>query len=326
MAQPQPNPPVLGIDLGATNMLLGLVDEDGRVLSRRHRETEGAQGVDHVIENVAQGARDIAAAAGLAPESLAGIGVAVAGAVDATRGVVLNGFNLNWHDAPLAARLESLLGAPVLVDNDVNAAVWGEYTSGAGRGCRDCFGVWVGSGIGGGIVLGGALYHGAFSTAGEFGLTISHPDGPTGARTVEDLAGRIGMRRQIARELPSHDGSMLHELCKGKTDRLGTAELARAYATDDDLACRIINHGADRIGVAIANFVTMLSIDTVILGGGLVEAFGDPYLNRIRAAFARDVFPERCRECRLLRTELEGDAGVIGAALLARAAAHRGPD
>jgi glucokinase len=312
-------PPMIGVDLGATNMLFGVVDDTGSVAARHHRPTQRTTGAEGVISTVVQGVRDTLRQAGLEIASCDGVGLAVAGAVDAERGTVLNGFNLNWHDVPLRERVQSELGVPVAVDNDVNAAVWGEYCCGAGRGSTDCFGVWIGSGVGGGVVINSALYHGAFSTAGEFGLTISEPDGPPGARTVEDLGGRIGMQRRLVEALADHPDSMLASLIAAGPEHIATDALADAYERDDRLACAVINRGADRIGVAIANFVTMLSVDTVILGGGLIEAFGEPYLARIRDQFTRDVFPERCRACRLIRTELEGDAGIIGAAMLARA-------
>ena len=310
--------PVVGIDLGATNMLLGIIGADNQVIARRHTKTEGEKGISHVLEKLISEVRGVCDDAGLKTEAWGGIGIAVAGAVDIVSGIVLDAHNLKWKNVPLKSKLEEAFGRPVYVDNDVNAAVWGESRVGAGRGAGDLFGVWVGTGIGGGLILNDKLYHGAFSTAGEFGLTISTPDGKSKFRTVEDHAGRTGMRRVIAREMQNHPESIIFQLTRGDAARIGTNELAEAFHGEDELTCRIIARGADLLGIAIANFVTFLAVDTVIIGGGITEALGERYIDLIRKAFERDVFPARCRACRIVATELKADAGLLGAALLAR--------
>ncbi len=318
MKEPSEHLPVVGIDLGATNMLLGIVDGDDRIITRRHTKTEGEKGISHVLEKLISEVQGVCDDAGLGSEDRGGIGIAVAGAVDVASGVVLDAHNLKWKNVPLRRKLEDAFGKPVYVDNDANASVWGESRVGAGRGGGDLFGVWVGTGIGGGLVLNDKLYHGAFSTAGEFGLTIITPDGKSNFRTVEDHAGRTGMRRVIAREMQNHPESIIFQLTRGDAARIGTNELAEAFHGNDELTCRIITRGADLLGIAIANFVTFLAVDTVIIGGGITEALGERYLDLIRKAFERDVFPARCRACRIVATELQADAGLLGAALLAR--------
>jgi glucokinase len=208
----------------------------------------------------------------------------------------------------------------VVIDNDVNGAVWGEYHLGAGDGRGDVLGVWVGTGIGGGLVLDGKLHHGEFFTAGEIGNTVIDPDGEPGRRTVEDLCSRRGMRAVLGDALPSHPDSILNTLTDGGRQGLGMVELKTAYEQGDELTCRVIDRGADLLGIAIANWVTVLAMRTVFIGGGVTEALGEPYVNRIVEAFGADVFPDRCRACRFRMTRLQADAGLLGAALLARSA------
>jgi glucokinase len=320
MSPPSNDTHVIGIDLGATNMLLSVVSLDGGVIARAHETTDADRGFEHIVDKMIRGIGRVTAEAGVNENDIAAIGVAVAGAVDIASGVVLKAQNIGWVDRPLRAILEERVGRPVWIDNDVNAAVWGEYTFGAARGRGDCFGVWVGTGIGGGLVLNGRLYYGAFSTAGEFGMSVSQPDGPLGSRTVEDHASRTGMRRHIARELADHPDSAVHRLCGGVPERIGTRVLARAYEQGDPLACRIIDRGAYLLGIAIANFVTMLSVETVVVGGGITEALGERWLDLVRAQFAVDVFPDVCRNCRIVMTALRSDAGILGAAQLAQMA------
>jgi glucokinase len=179
-------------------------------------------------------------------------------------------------------------------------------------------GVWVGTGVGGGLVIGGRLFHGQFFTAGEIGLTVLFPDGRKGRRTLEDWCSRTGMSRTIALRLNDHPKSMLRDLTNGTGKVTGSKQLAKAYAENDALAREVVHEAADLLGTAVANVVTLLSVGTVILGGGVTEALGSQFVDRVRAAFQRSVFPKRCAKARILMTRLKSDAGVLGAALLAR--------
>ena len=200
---------------------------------------------------------------------------------------------------PLRDMLAEKLGRPIALDNDVNGAVWGEYHLGAGRGHDDLLGVWVGTGVGGGLVLDGRLHHGQFFTAGEIGHTVMNPTGGPGERTVEDLCSRTAMKRVLGA-------------------RVTTQQIAKAYTEGDPATCDVVNESAELLGIAIANWVTALRLGAVIIGGGITEALGVPYLVRIRESFDRDVFPDELRACELVITTLTADAGMLGAALLAR--------
>ncbi len=310
--------PVVGVDLGATNMLLALVRGKRDVVHREHRLTERDRGEEHVINRLVEGIEAVASEAGIAVGDLGAVGVAVAGAVDVRSGVVLDAHNLGWSGTPLRARLEEALHLPVHIDNDVNAAAWGEFRLGAGRGCTDMFAVWIGSGIGGGLVIDSKLYHGGFSTAGEIGTGVVDPDGPHQRRMLEDFAGRVGMKRLFAARWNEFPNSMLREWTHDDPESLGTNHLKTAYEAGDAFACTIINRGAHLVGVALANLVTLLSLPVIVVGGGLTEAFGEPYLQRIRSSFDGAVYPDRCKACELRMTELRSDAGILGAARLGR--------
>jgi glucokinase len=312
--------PVVGVDLGATNSMFGVVDTDNTILCHHHATTRADLGADVVAERIVEGVHETCRQAGLDPDrDVGGVGVAVAGAVDIATGVVLIADNMGWRDYPLRDVLDQALNRHVVVVNDVNSAVWGEFCAGAGREAKDLLGVWVGTGIGGGLVIGGQLHHGAFATAGELGHTISVPDGPAHERTVEDLCSRSGMRGSLERRLAQHPESVLHELTTDGRP-IGTEVLVKAYHRDDQLTHQMVNRSAEMLGIAIANSVTLLAIDTVVVGGGITEAMGEPYLDQVRASFDREVFPDRCRDCRIVMTQLQSEAGLLGAALLARQA------
>ena len=313
-----PNEWVVGVDLGGTNMLAIVLDPTNKIVGRKHARTEPQRGADDVIDRLVEIVNDACREAGTSLTEIGAVGIAAAGAIDIPNGIILVAPNLHWENLPLLDRLREKIGRPVVLENDVNGAVWGEHHLGAGAGHGDVLGVWVGTGIGGGLILDGHIHHGAFFTAGEIGHTILTPNGGPGQRTVEDHCGRIGVIRALREQLDSHPESMLNEVGKGDGVAIDMGMLAEAYAAGDALTQQVVHRAADLLGIAIANWVTVLALDTVIVGGGMTEALGEPYLQQIRRSFEATVFPARSRACRLVSTQLKGDAGPLGAALLAR--------
>lgn len=319
---------IVGIDLGGTNMQVGVVDDRNKIRGRAGKKTKAKEGADAVIDRIAAAIDEACEYAGVTIRDIAAVGIAAPGAIDIPRGVVLEAPNLRWYDFPLRDVLRRKLKRPVVVDNDVNGAVWGEYRLGAGRpqkGKRkpegdDVLGVWVGTGVGGGLVINGKLFHGEFFTAGEVGWCTLFPDAEEGRRTVEDFCSRTGMARTILKRIKQFPKSKILELTDGTGEVTGSKQLSKAFKAKDPLAVEVIDEAAHFLGIAIANYITVLSIDTVVIGGGVTEALGKPYLDRIRKSFRKHVFPKRCADARLVMTELMDTAGIFGAALLARAA------
>lgn len=309
------NSPVIGIDLGGTNLLVGLMDAQGSMIARTHRPTDAARGAEAVMDTIAEATRSVCDETNTPVETLGAIGIAVCGAVDHEAGIVLRTGALDWTDVQLSSPLQERLGRPVVLENDVNAAAWGEYRRGAGQGADGMLAVWVGTGIGGGVVLDGRMFYGPRGTAGELGQTKADTTGAE-PRILEAIASRTGMRAlAAAADIPD---SMLMSLTGNDTDKIGTAELATAFNAGDPLAVHVATTAANVLGSAIANAVTLLSIDTVVVGGGITEALGEPWLELVRERFQSDVFPPQAGQwCRLLMTELESDAGLVGAAMLA---------
>jgi glucokinase len=310
--------PVIGIDLGGTNMQVGVVARDSSILARAKHKTLADLGKTGVIERIVDSAREVCAEAGLRMTRIGALGIAAPGAIDIPRGIVLEAPNLKWVNVNLRMELKKRLGIPVILDNDVNAAVWGEFKLGAGRKVDDLLGVWIGTGVGGGLVLDGRLHHGPFFTAGEIGQTIIMPDGKRGSRTIEDFCSRTGMSQIIQRRLRKHPRSILHGLTDTVTRQTGSKGLAMAYRQKDELAMDIVNRAAHLLGIVIANMVTMLAIKRVVVGGGVTEQLREPFLKKVRASFTEHVFPDRCKKCEIVYTKLEENAGLLGAALLAR--------
>jgi glucokinase len=315
---------VVGVDLGGTNMQIGVVDAEGKIVGRCKRKTKAHEGRDTVIKRLVEGVWRAMDDAKTPREKLFGVGVGAPSAVDFDRGVVIKAGNLGWEDLPLRDILMKELGARetgvrVALDNDVNVAAWGEAQLGAARGRANMLAVWVGTGVGAGLVLDGRLWRGPRHTAGEIGHVVLFPGGQPGFMTVEDVCSRTGIVNALRRLLPMYPDSALHRLIAEKADEtgsIGSSTIARAYEKDDELTRRVVDKSADFLGIAIANIVTMLSIDCVVLGGGVTEALRGAYVARVTRSFERAVFPSVLRKTDIVASSLNDDAGVYGAAML----------
>ncbi len=334
-------PDVIGIDLGGTNVNVALVSADGSILDREHAATPTGD-AEAAVAVLAERVRRLAerAPAGRGPRA---IGIAAAGAIDMPRGIVLEAPNLQWRDVPLRDALAEATGLPVTLENDVNGAAWGEHrarvAAGHGRIDESMLAVWVGTGVGGGLVLGGRILHGDRHTAGELGHVVVRPDEPRGRRTVEDLCSRSGLQRRIAAGLADGSidpGGMLGAAARAAAEagppveleppsgrrsagpRPNTRDLVAAWEGHDPDAVRLLADAATLLGSAIAGCVTLLSLPAVVLGGGMVEALGEPWVERIRASFRDAVFPGALADVPLEVTRLRDLAGMLGAADLAR--------
>ncbi|MFO0963784.1 MAG: ROK family protein [Phycisphaerales bacterium] len=314
---------VVGVDLGGTNIAAGVVDRKGRISGRAKKKTKASEGRDAVVERIVAAVEEACADAKIRISDLAAIGVGAPGPVDFGKGIVITAGNLGWKNVALGELLRKRTGLPVSVDNDVNVAAWGEATIGAGDGCESLLAVWVGTGVGGGLVLGKRLWRGDLHTAGEIGQTIVYPNGQPGSTTLEEFCSRTGMARSIATRAGFHPDSLYHKVvarmaAEGKTGPIGSSALAQCYEAGDALVVQVVNAAADLLGIAIANCVTVLSVRTIVLGGGVTEAFGKAYVARVEEQIKRHVFPTALAPRLSVRmTKLKDAAGVQGAAMLA---------
>ncbi len=297
--------PVIGIDLGGTHMQVGVVSAAGELIGRSQCHTEASEGFDAVIATIAGQCQAACEAASVSMDDIAAAGLAAPGAADPARGLVLNAPNLGWDDAPAASALGKAIGRPVMLDNDVNAAALAEAKLGAGRGFDDLMAVWVGTGIGGGVIFGGRVFHGPGFTAGEIGHVIMDIDGGKGQRKLEHLASRAAISREIAAKA-------------GHTETMTARAIAEAYSDGDWVVREVVDRAAVRIGVAIANVATVLSLSRVVLGGGLIESMRDAFVGPVEQSVRDHIFPEELRSIEVVPTDLGPDAGLMGAAMLAR--------
>lgn len=311
-----------GIDLGGTKILAVVVGPDGREIGRSKKSTGKNHEPGAVIDRIAKCLQEAAAAAGVSVDQLRAVGIGAPGPVVPEEGVLEVAVNLGWHDVPLKSELEQRLGVSVVVDNDVRVAVLAEHLAGVGRGTRSLVGVWLGTGIGGGVVVNDELITGANNSAGELGHMTIKAGGPKcacgGRGHLESLASRSAIVRAIAERVDRGKKTILTSIVEGEVARATSGDLADAYRKGDKLVVREINRGAKYLSIGIASIANVLNPEMVVLGGGLVEALGEPFLRRVTEEVHERPMYAATRPLKIVQSELLDDAGVIGASLIAR--------
>ncbi len=310
----------IGVDIGGTKVAAGLVDSAGRVVQRARRETPhrstSAQVVEDTIAEVVdelRGHREAVA-----------VGIGAAGFVDAERSSVLFAPHLSWRHEPLRDALRRRFGLTVVVENDANAALWAEHRFGAARDDDDVVMVNLGTGIGGGLLLRGELFRGSFGIAGEFGHMQVEPGGrrcECGNRGCwEQYASGNALVRE-ARELCAAGSPVAHGLVdrvQGDLGRLTGPTVAAAATEGDAAAVELFEEVGRWLGVGLANLAAAFDPAVFVVGGGVSEA-GELLLSPAREAFRRQLTGRGFRpEARIVRAELGNEAGLVGAADLAR--------
>lgn len=324
MAKGQDKRSFIGVDLGGTGIKVGILDAKNQLLSTEKAKTHSEEGSAAIVKRIARTVREALEEARIKPSQVGGLGIGAPGAVDINKGIVIQAVNLRWNRFPLAKLLHDELKIPVTLDNDVNVGTWGEAKLGAAKGYNDVFGIFIGTGIGGGLVLNGELYHGHFLTAGEIGHVITHPGAVRGRRTLENGASRTAIVNLLSQLIQSNNPSKLTEISGGDPSTTRSKGLALAASKDDALTLEVLKSAATLIGIAIANVVTVMSLPCVVVGGGLTEALDKRWVEWITESFEKHVFPPELRQCKVLVSKLGDNAGVVGAALLARERLARG--
>jgi len=304
----------VGIDVGGTKIASFLVERGGAILDRDVRPTP-AQDQEATLQAMEASARAVVTS------EVAAIGISAAGLVEAGTGIMRFAPNLSWRNAPLVERIGGAFGVPTVADNDNNAAAWGEFRFGVGRGHANILFVGVGTGIGGGIIVDGALLRGAHGFAAEIGHIIVEPDGPRcgcgNHGCWEQVASGSAITRDARAAVTRHPHSMLVQLSGGDPAQVTGSMVTGAARQGDTVSRGILNEVGHRLGQGIAGLVNVLDPELVIVGGGVSEA-GDLLLAPARTAYSRSVEGGAFRpEVPILAASLVNDAGGIGAATMA---------
>ena len=314
---------IVGIDFGGTKILAAVFNSRYKILGREKKETDAKAGVQRVIRRIARCVFDSLDDAGASIRQVRAVGVGAPAPVDPDSGTILDAPNLGWKNIHLKKDLENILKVPVFVENDVNVGTLGEQQRGAARGARSVCGIFIGTGIGGGIILDGKIYGGFQHTAGEVGhMTLeatSSKKEATGLRgTLEALASRLAVNRDIRNEIKGGHKSALAKTGSGNLSWIKSKALARAIKQHDRVATLVMERACHYIGIATANIIHVLNPEIIVLGGGVFEALGPFMLPRTRKSAKAHTFAPCFKGVRIVGHALGDNAGVIGAAVYAR--------
>ncbi len=311
---------VLGIDIGGTNLVVGSVAEDGsslRALGSEPTQAEAGQRdvLDRLIalakRTMAQTCREMPGA------EIVGVGVGAPGPLDTKSGIVLLTPNLGWVNLPLRQIIHERLGLPAVLDNDANCAVLGEWWMGAARGSNTAIGITIGTGIGGGIIIDGKLFHGASDCAGEIGHTTIDTEGRRckcgNYGCLEAYASGPNIALRAVEEISAGAVSRLADYVGGDLKQVTAQTVYQAAHDGDDLALEVVNDTAKFLGTGIANLLNIFNPEVVVVCGGVTLA-GDHLFVPLRREVARRAFKPAVSVCRIVPCELAGTAGVYGAA------------
>jgi glucokinase len=322
---------VAGVDLGGTKILAGVVDRESRILGRAKVSTPAKEGNAAILDALLLALMEATRSAGVELSDLGAIGVGSPGPLDPVRGVIPFSANLNVKNFALGPDLQQATGRPVLLRNDVRVGGYGEFRLGAGRGYSDMIAVFVGTGIGGCLVLDGKLREGSTGNAGEIGHLLVKPRGPQcgcGRRgCLEALSSKTAMMRRIIKAarkgIPTGLGN---KLMSGKLERLKSKDLAAAYHAGDAVIVKEVTRSAHYLGLALGGLINVIGPQVVVVGGGVTEAMGESYMVHVRESAWKQELVDRERTIPIVPGALGDDAGVLGASLMAREAFLSQPD
>lgn len=307
----------IGVDLGGTKIEVGRVDESGQLLEHRRLITNVRGGPAVITEDII---RTILELINSAKAPIAGIGIGVAGQIDASTGVVHFAPNLpRWHDVPLQQEIEKALHLPVKVVNDVRAITWGEWLFGAGKGCQDMICLFVGTGIGSGIVSNGQLLEGYSNTWGEVGHMTIDLHGPVctcgNIGCWEAIAGGWGIA-QRAREavlIDSGKGAFLLQLANNQVENISAKTVVEAYRMHDPLAISLINKVKEALAAGCVSLINLFNPARLVLGGGVIDGLPElvPFIEQEIKSRA---LKAATKNLEVIPAQLGKQVGVIGAA------------
>ena len=306
---------VIGVDLGGTNTRTALVDREGTVLDKHKEATVAAGGHERVIAKLIVNINRQRENAGRLGRTVIAVGVGAPGVIHEQTGVVVKSPNFpDWNNLPLRKTLELELGIPVIIENDANAAALGEQWRGAGSGIKSMIFLTLGTGVGGGIILGGRIWHGADGMAGEVGHMTISPDGrPCGcgntgclemyasSRGIVMTFGEIWSQQDAAAPLPTG---------------ITSEQVYQAARSGDHIAVRAMQDMGRSLGIGIANLINIFNPEMVVIGGGVRDAW-DLFIDATRDEIRRRAFEYPAERTKIVPSVLGDDAGMVGAAAVA---------
>src|SRR5258708_15576347 len=312
-----------GIDVGGTSMIAVVANRKGKILGSSNCVTNLSDRPESLIDAIAGQVQAAAAAAGVRTKDLQAIGIGAPGAVDPKKGIVVRAPNLGWTDVALAKELKDRTGAKVALGNDVQVAILGEHAFGVAKGLKRVVGIWVGTGIGGGIIINGDLNRGARGAAGEIGHTVINEKGPLCPcgryGCVEAMASRTSIERDV-RALSAEKGeSLALKIMREKNKpRMTSSVIDAALKAGDPIVTEVLANAEHALGLLAGNLVNTLDPDMVVLGGGVAQRLKKAFVGPIReVARSRFLRPDPDHRAKIEHATLAAYSAALGACALA---------
>jgi glucokinase len=307
----------IGFDLGGTKMLAAVLDDEGTIVERnKNRTTSG--GNDAIFDQIVATIDEVLVKAGINRSAIDAIGIAAPGPIDMHTGTILNTPNLGLLDFALADRLRAVMEAPVVLENDVNAGLWGEFVAGVARGKRHVVGIFPGTGIGGGLILDGRLFEGKSGAAGEIGHITVQSDGRRCGCGNHGCLETVSSRTAIARDLAllAMNGQSPVLAAAGATDitRVKSGLIRKALDAGDPGVAEVVDQAAYFLGIGMASMVNTFDPEMIVLGGGLIEKLGARFTDRAEATMRARAMSRLVASVEVAQAQLGDDAAVVGAA------------
>ncbi len=311
----------LGVDLGGAKILAGVFGEDLKLLGKNKIRTKPERGFEEVVQRIARCVLELADDFDIKPEQMRGLGIGAPGSISQDGDIIFAG-NLKWKDAPLKKKLEEKLKIPVFIENDCNIAALGIYHKELKGVPENMVGIFLGTGVGAGLILNRQLYRGSHLTAGEIGHTVLDVHGEKcncGNRGCFELfASRSAIFRRIDKAIQAGEKSLLAMMSDGRMEDLRSGDLLKAMNRGDECVRKVVDEAAEYTGIAVANVVNLLNPDIIVLGGGIIDALEERMMPIIERVAREHAFPGTEDSFKVQSSKLGDDAGITGAAVLAK--------
>ncbi|MBR6761256.1 MAG: ROK family protein [Oscillospiraceae bacterium] len=312
----------VGIDLGGTNIVAGVVDETYRILNKASMKTNCPRPAEEIAADMAACALQAIREAGLTPDQVEWIGIGTPGIANSETGIIEYSNNLGFVNVPMVELISKATGCPAFIENDANAAAYGEFVAGAAKGANNAVCITLGTGVGGGIVVDGKIYSGSNFAGAELGHTILQLDGPpcTCGRKgcFEVFSSATGLIRMTKEAMEQHPESIMHQMAeeKGKVTARTAFDAMRA---GDAAAAEVVDFYIRCLAAGITNTINIFQPDVLCIGGGVCNE-GDALLLPVKELVKQEVYTRNSpKNAEIVIAKLGNDAGIIGAAFLGQA-------
>ncbi len=310
----------LGIDLGGTNIVAGVVDDNYNIVATGKVKTSLPRPAEEIVDDMVKAANIAIENAGLKIEDIESMGVGSPGAIDPVHGVVCYANNLAFYDVPMAQMLKERMGVDFYIENDANAAAYGEYIAGAGRGTNNFIAITLGTGVGGGVIIGGKLYSGSNYAGAELGHTVIEMSGEMcscGRQGCwEAYASATALIRQTKQAMIKYPKSVMWELCENDINRVSGRTAFDAMRQNDAAGKMVVDKYVEYVAVGVSNNINIFQPEVLCIGGGISKE-GDNLIKPIKAFLEGENYARNlAKKTEVKVAQLGNDAGIIGAAYL----------